>query len=128
MMIAKSDILQPPLSIATMARAAYDNAIKKGFHSNSDGTMKTPNVGEKTALIHSEVSEAMEEMRKNTDPRHTYYREDGKPEGFIFELADIVIRVGDTCGAYNIIDMLEAAIIEKMTFNATRPHMHGKKF
>lgn len=87
-------------------------------------------MGEALALIHSEISEALEEIRKNPDPLHSYVREsDGKPEGFMVELADAIIRIGDLVGS---IDggpaILAAAIYEKMEFNASRPHMHGKEF
>ena len=112
-----------------MARDAFTNAKHKGFHSNEDGTDKKRNVGESIALIHSEVSEALEESRKNSDLHHKYYREsDGKPEGFLVELADTIIRIGDLVGSLGAEDELEAAIEEKMAFNSTRPHMHGKKF
>lgn len=40
------------------------------------------------------------------------------------ELADICIRIADYCGYRNI--DLGAAILSKMNYNATRPHMHGK--
>ena len=41
------------------------------------------------------------------------------------ELADICIRIADYCGYRNI--DLGAAILAKMDYNATRPHMHGGK-
>lgn len=81
----------------------------------------------KIALGTSEASEQLECVRDNPDPHHFWYREkDGKPEGYKFELADKVIRAMDEA-EYHGID-LQSAIIEKMAFNDTRPHKHGRGF
>lgn len=75
-------------------------------------------------LVHSEVSEALEEYRGGMAP-DTEYVSAGKPEGIPSELADIVIRVLDMCGAYGI--DLERVIDQKLAYNATRGHKHGGK-
>lgn len=81
-------------------------------------------IPEKLCLIHSEVSEALEDYR--VGKLDTTAREsDGKPEGFATELADIVIRVMDLAGALGI--DLEAEIKRKMDFNDTRSYRHGGK-
>lgn len=106
-------------TIAYMQKHAYANAIAKGWHE------KPRAHGEFIALMHSELSEALECIRDNRTPTEKWYGADGKPEGVPFELADVVIRIMDFCGL-NGID-LEAAIVEKMNYNETRPHRHGGK-
>lgn len=71
-------------------------------------------VGEKLALIHSEVSEAMEGHRKSK-------MDDKLPHRPMVEveLADAVIRIMDLAGALNL--DIGGAIAEKMAFNKIRP-------
>ena len=114
-------------TIAQLQKRAYRQSADKGFHDHQPATPAEALAiaGMKMALFHSEVSEALEELRDGHAPDETYYREDGKPEGVPPELADVVIRVLDFAED-NGID-LEAAIIEKLDYNATRAHKHGGK-
>ena len=83
------------------------------------------NIGEKVALMHSELSEALEEYRSHGEKKLYKRESDGKPEGFIFELADTIIRIADLCGKLDL--NLEKALQIKMKFNKTRPYRHGNK-
>ena len=73
------------------------------------------NNGELIALMHSELSEALEAMRIHADR-----------EAVAEELADCCIRIFDYCGARGI--DLENALLKKIEFNKTRQYRHGKKF
>lgn len=79
-------------------------------------------VGNMIANIHSEVSEAWEEYRGN---RMSTEIVAGKPEGFPSEMADIIIRVLDTCTEFDIDIGREIEL--KMGYNRTRPWRHGGK-
>jgi NTP pyrophosphatase (non-canonical NTP hydrolase) len=87
------------------------------------------NKGELIALMHSELSEALEGVRKNLQDEKLPHR---KAEEV--ELADLLIRVFDYCGAYGL--DVGGAFVEKMAYNETRKdHSHearlaenGKKF
>lgn len=112
-----------PLTLKELVHDAYKQSAKAGFY---DGY--PTNIGEKLALIHSEISEALEQCRSGNHqhPLSQFFTVDEKPEGFAVELADAVIRIADLCG-YLGID-LSHAVQAKMAYNATRPYRHGKAF
>ena len=96
--------------IRELQKRAYDIATDKGWWDEGNEA----SFGENIALMHSELSEALES-----------YREDGLNPHIGVEFADVVIRIMDVC-EYIGID-LETAIIQKMRQNADRPYRHGGK-
>ena len=70
-------------------------------------------LGTKIALIHSEVSEALEGGRKNKADDHLPHRPSVE-----VELADALIRIFDTAGAMGL--DLAGAVIEKLAYNQSR--------
>lgn len=153
-------------TIQALQAEVHENAVKHGWWEQDDRPF-----GELLALVHSEISEALEEYRNGRAPRETYFSgsvkiknplfpkydgvytatapvrgerrykidEDGfaltddgdksfvviKPEGIPSELADIVIRVLDIADHYGI--DLQQAILDKHSYNVTRPYKHGGK-
>lgn len=100
----------------------HETACEKGWHDEGDSSDRIPGL---LCLVHSEVSEVLEDFRKNHGLREIWRDEKGKPCGIPYELADVVIRVLDICGLYDI-DIADA-VETKMAYNRTRPYRHGGK-
>lgn len=103
------------LAIKTFSEGVHGLARLKGWWEQDR------NDGEMIALMHSELSEALEAAR------HGNPKSDHIPEfsGLEEEMADVVIRIMDFSEARKL--RLAEAIIAKMNFNATRPYKHGNK-
>lgn len=95
------------MHLSEIQQEAWETAEEKGFHEGRDNL--TPIA---LALIHSEVTEALEADRRGQD-------------NFGEELADIIIRVADLAGCEDI--DLEQEVKDKMAENRERPEMHGGK-
>lgn len=88
------------------------------------GWGETRTFGDLISLMHSELSEALEEFRQGRDYTEIYYT-DGKPEGIPIELADCIIRIAHFCGEYDV-DLTNAIMI-KVAYNERRSFRHGGK-
>jgi NTP pyrophosphatase (non-canonical NTP hydrolase) len=137
-------------SISTLSKEIHENAKAKGFWD------KERNLGEMLMLIVSEIAEAMEADREsnfynaetryrrwdsvndnlrakwawdvvehNQDAWVNWFRSEVK-NTFEDELADTCIRIFDLAYARGI--DLQWHIEQKMRYNTTREHMHGKKY
>lgn len=85
----------------------YGLAFDAGWHD------KPREPGTMIALIHSEVSEALEGVRKDLMDDHLPHRKMVE-----VEMADTVIRIMDFCGKYNL--DIGGAIVEKLIYNTQR--------
>lgn len=101
-----------------VAEDVYQTALSKGWYDSGER-----NLGEAIALMHSELSEALEALRAGAATPSD------KIEGFLGveeELADCIIRIMDL--SQNQKWRIAEAILAKIAFNKTRPPKHGKKF
>lgn len=127
-------------TLGEWAKICHETSASKGWW---DGIKRQSaevlkDVPAKIALIHSEVSEALEDFRKmagETDEEMYknligfYYEPDKhghlKPVGFASELADVHIRLFDLERALGI--DIDRAVAEKNAYNQKREHRHGGK-
>ena len=110
------------MTISDLMQESHTTSVAKGWWDNPNR-----NIGELLALVHSEISEALEAYRIQGESglKDIWHNKDGKPEGFTVELADTLIRIFDMCAAYEL--DLEDALKIKLEFNKSRSYRHGNK-
>ena len=101
-----------------LAAVLHETAVEKGFW---DGEYSHDKVGNKLALVHSEVTEVLEAIRKSHGS-----------EKVVEEMADVIIRLLDVYAAMRneeaIIHSLDEILQKKIDINKERQRLHGNLF
>jgi len=101
-----------------LSAVLHETAREKGFW---DGDYSYDKVGNKLALVHSEVTEVLEAIRKNQGS-----------EKVVEEMADVIIRLLDIYAAMRneeeLIHSLDEVLESKLNKNKERPKLHGNLF
>lgn len=115
-------------AINDLAEDISDLAEQKGFW-DAEAFSDIALIPTKLALVGSEVAEALDVHRKEYDDDTESLTSNMTPmqeDDFTEELADVVIRVFDVCGYYDL--DIGTAIIDKIEKNRLRPHKHSKRY
>lgn len=105
------------MTLQQMQERCMSNAVKLGW------AEKEVPIPEMIALIHSEVSEALECYRNKEELSYT--SSEGKPLGLATEFADVLIRIGHYAELLKI--DLDYEVDRKLTYNLGRAWRHGGK-
>jgi hypothetical protein len=120
------------LRVIREAAVEFEN-VRKGY--NQEAYERTVYYDEssmgfaivKTALLATEVAEMAEWALAGDFANRN---DDGKPEGYLSEGVDVLIRLGDQFGCWVSkfrVDF-DKAVEHKLAYNESRPHKNGKQF
>lgn len=117
-MIKSMNSLMTDYGLDALSAVLHETAKEKGFW---DGEYSYDKVGNKLALVHSEVTEVLEAIRKNQGS-----------EKVVEEIADIIIRILDLYAAMrneeHVMHSLDEVLQNKINKNNLRPRLHGNLF
>ena len=101
-----------------LAALLHETAIEKGFW---DKPKNFDVFGNKLALVHSEVTEVLEAIRKSKGS-----------ESIVEEIADVIIRLLDVYAAMRneeqVVHSLDEVLDKKINLNKDRQRLHGNLF
>ncbi len=114
----KANEIVTEYGLDALSAILHETAISKGFW---DGEYNYDKVGNKLALVHSEVTEVLEAIRKNKGS-----------EAVVEEMADVIIRLLDIYAAMRneeaVLHSLDEVLEKKININKDRPKLHGNAF
>jgi NTP pyrophosphatase (non-canonical NTP hydrolase) len=114
----KSNQILTEYGLDALSAILHETAKEKGFW---EPPYSYDKIGSKLALVHSEVTEVLEAIRKNKGS-----------EEIVEEIADVLIRTLDIYAALRNKDEVQHSLDEileaKINKNKERPKLHGNLF